>query len=153
MKAGQTLAQTRPGCKDSNLELQQLMTAILFRKKIEMSPYSGLIQRNVKKLRLKYITVYTVYFQYSDFEFWWFEFNFWSVLNSTAEICDDLMNDYAFINEMPELSFEHLFHAHEAGCIALPALVGIRSIMEQRNIYQSQKGELPIEIDLPKSLR
>ena len=69
MKAGQTLAQTRPGCKDSNLELQQLMTAILFRKKIEMSPYSGLIQRNVKKLRLKYITVYTVYFQYSDFEF------------------------------------------------------------------------------------
>ena len=63
------------------------------------------------------------------------------------------MNDYAFINEMPELSFEHLFHAHEAGCIALPALVGIRSIMEQRNIYQSQKGELPIEIDLPKSLR
>ena len=118
-----------------------------------MSPYSGLIQRNVKKLRLKYITVYTVYFQYSDFEFWWFEFNFWSVLNSTAEICDDLMNDYAFINEMPELSFEHLFHAHEAGCIALPALVGIRSIMEQRNIYQSQKGELPIEIDLPKSLR
>ena len=63
------------------------------------------------------------------------------------------MNDYGFINEMPELSFEHLVSAHAAGCIALPALVGIRSIMEQRNIYQSQKGELPIEIDLPKRLR
>ena len=51
------------------------------------------------------------------------------------------------------LSYEHLVSAHSAGCIALPALVGIKSVMEQRNIYQSAKDELPIEIELPKRLR
>lgn len=120
IKAGQVLAQTRCDQEANSKELQQLMTAILYRNKMDACPYNSLIQ---------------------------------TFLNSTAEICDDLMNDFGYVNNMPELSYEHLVSAHSAGCIALPALVGIKSVMEQRNIYQSAKDELPIEIELPKRLR
>lgn len=76
-------------------------------------------------------------------------------LNSIPEICDDLRGEYGVMNEMPDLSYEHLMSAHAAGCVALPELIGIKSVIEQRNysIHWSANDELPIEVNLPKSLR
>ena len=38
-------------------------------------------------------------------------------LNSIPEICDDLRGEYGVMNEMPDLSYEHLMSAHAAGCV------------------------------------
>lgn len=87
-----------------------------------------------------------------------------SLANSSAEICDELINDFSNVNGIHELRHEHLMSAHSAGCYALPALIGIKSVFEQRNMTLSKvfgenyltderKEVLPIEIKLPKRLR
>ena len=40
-------------------------------------------------------------------------------LNSIPEICDDLRGEYGVMNEMPDLSYEHLMSAHAAGCVGM----------------------------------
>ena len=69
------------------------------------------------------------------------------------------------MNSINQLRYEHLMSAHAAGCYALPALVGIKSVFEQRNMSLSKvfgndnylsddrPEVLPIEIKLPKRLR
>ena len=40
-------------------------------------------------------------------------------LNSIPEICDDLRGEYGVMNDMPDLSYEHLMSAHAAGCVGM----------------------------------
>ncbi|CBY15153.1 unnamed protein product [Oikopleura dioica] len=88
-----------------------------------------------------------------------------SFANSIAEICDELISDFSSVHALSQLRYEHLMSAHAAGCHALPALVGINSVFEQRNmsltkvfgndnyLSDDRPEVLPIEIKLPKRLR
>ena len=54
-------------------------------------------------------------------------------LNSIPEICDDLRGEYGVMNEMPDLSYEHLMSAHAAGCVGM-SLTARRSL--RSSFYQ-----------------